>query len=116
MQEYLAENFTRKLSVGELAALCNHSPNHFIIAFTKTLGERPHRYLINLRLDFAERLLVESDLPYGQVASMRGFSSHSHLTSAMSKYRQRMPTMIRAEKINIFTSIMMCRALLRVAQ
>ncbi|MFC6488227.1 AraC family transcriptional regulator, partial [Nitratireductor sp. GCM10026969] len=59
VQEYLAENFTRKLSVGELAALCNHSPNHFIQAFTKTFGQPPYKFLTNMRLDFAERLLVE---------------------------------------------------------
>ncbi|WP_159586051.1 helix-turn-helix domain-containing protein [Chelativorans xinjiangense] len=98
LREYMAENFASKLSVPELAAICGLSPNYFIHAFTRTFGQQPHRYLIGLRLDFAVKLLAETDLPYNQVAFMSGFSSHSHLTSAMSKYRQKTPAMIRTKK------------------
>src|SRR5882757_2353473 len=59
VREYLNSNFTRKVLVTELASVAGVSPNHFIVRFARTFGMPPHRYLINLRLDFAERLLVD---------------------------------------------------------
>jgi len=95
VQEYLRENFARKLSVNELAALCGLSAGHFIQAFTKTFGEPPHKFLVNIRLNFAEKLLIETDMTIAEVAYLSGFSSQSHLTSAMRKYKQATPALIR---------------------
>jgi AraC family transcriptional regulator len=98
LQDYMAENFAGKLSVAELAAICDLSPNHFIHAFTRTFGEQPYRYLIGLRLDHAEKLLLGSELPYGMVATMSGFSSQSHLTATMSRFKGTTPAKIRLNK------------------
>ena len=98
LQEYMAEHLTSKLTVAELASICNLSPNHFIAAFTRTFGEQPYRYLIGLRLDYAKQLIVGSDLPYGVIATMSGFSSHSHLTATMRRYRGTTPATIRLAK------------------
>jgi AraC family transcriptional regulator len=98
VQDYVQENFSRKLAVAELSSLCNLSPGHFIQAFTKTFGEPPHRRLVNLRLDFAEKLLVETDMTIAEVAYLSGFSSQSHLTSAMRRYRQVTPALVRLRR------------------
>ncbi len=96
IREYLEENFTRKLTVGDLASICNLSPGHFLQAFTKTFGEPPHRYLLNLRLDFAEKLLLEPEITIAEVAYLCGFSSQSHLTSTMKRYRNVTPAQIKS--------------------
>lgn len=98
VQEFLDVNFSSKTSVAELAAVSGLSPRHFIQAFTKTFGEPPHKYLLRLRLDFAEKLLVEGDLPIAEVAHLSGFSDQSHLTSTMSKYRGRTPKQVRLQR------------------
>ena len=98
VQEFLDVNFSSKISVAELAAISGLSPRHFLQAFTKTFGEPPHRYLVRLRLDFAEKLLVESDLSIAEVAHLSGFSDQSHLTTTMSKYRDRTPKQVRLER------------------
>ncbi|WP_244731064.1 helix-turn-helix domain-containing protein [Mesorhizobium sp. 113-3-3] len=46
----------------------------------------PHQYGLSLRLDFAEKLLAERP-PFTDLAYLSGFSSQSHLTTAMKKYR-----------------------------
>ena len=95
VRDYLNENFTRQTSVQELAALVDLSPKHFIHAFTKSFGAAPHRYLVDLRLDFAERLLLGGNLAIAEVAYASGFSSQSHLTATMKKYRRMTPTQLR---------------------
>jgi AraC family transcriptional regulator len=95
VKEFLDENFSRKLSVAELAAVSGLSPHYFMQAFTRTFGEPPHQYLVKRRLAFAEKLLVEGKMTIADVAHLSGFSSQSHLTSAMSKYRQMTPMQMR---------------------
>jgi AraC family transcriptional regulator len=95
VQECLDANFSRKLSVAELSAVSGLAPGHFIQAFTKTFGEPPHRHMIKLRLDFAERLLIDGNMTIAEVAHLSGFSSQSHLTATMGKYRRGTPAQLR---------------------
>lgn len=99
VQDFLKEHFADKITVAGLADLCGLSPGHFIHAFTRTFGESPHRYLVKLRLTFATKLLSETNLPIAEVAYLSGFSSQSHLTSAMSKNNQTTPARVRATGI-----------------
>ncbi|MDX3925787.1 MAG: AraC family transcriptional regulator [Shinella sp.] len=98
MRAFLEENFLRKLSIAELAAVADYSPFHFIRAFSKTFGQSPHQYVLNLRLAFAERLLMEGNLPVAEIAHLSGFSSQSHLTAMMRKYRHTTPAKIRSRR------------------
>jgi len=98
VEEYLREHFTEKVHVAELAAVAGISPNHFIVRFAVTFGMPPHRYLINLRLDFTEKLLVESEMPIAEVAYVAGFSDQSHLATTMKRYRGRTPKELRFER------------------
>nr|WP_246252114.1 AraC family transcriptional regulator [Mesorhizobium camelthorni] len=95
VQEFLEVNFSSKISVADLAAVSGLSPRHFIQAFTRTFGEPPHKHLLRLRLSFAERLLVKGEMPIAEVAHLSGFSSQSHLTTAMMKYRRITPMQVR---------------------
>lgn len=96
LQDFLRANLAQKISVNELAALANLSPRQFTHAFTRTFGKSPHRYLLDLRLDHAAGLLAEGQLTIADVAYLSGFSSQSHLTAAMKKYRGITPTLLRS--------------------
>lgn len=98
VRAFLREHFSTSVSVKMLAALCGLSPSRFIHAFTRTFGEPPHRHLMNLRLDRAEQLLSDTKLTIAEIAYLSGFSSQSHLTSAMSKHRRTTPARLRADR------------------
>jgi AraC family transcriptional regulator len=98
VREYLRENRSRKVSVADLAALCELSPGHFIRAFHITFGQSPHQYLLHLRLSEAERLLVGSNLRIPEIAYLSGFSSQSHLTTAMKRHKNITPAMVRSSR------------------
>lgn len=98
IEEFLRVNFTGPLSVAELAAVCGLSPGHFIHGFTQTFGRPPHQYVLSLRLDFAETLLLKGDMKIEEVAHYSGFSSQSHLTTAMRRYRGRTPAQVRQNR------------------
>ncbi|MBZ9944301.1 AraC family transcriptional regulator [Mesorhizobium sp. BR1-1-13] len=100
VQEFLNENFSRKLALAEMAAVCGFSSYHFVRAFSKTFGMPPHQYVLDLRLDFAERLLADSHMTIADIAHLSGFSSQSHFTTMMKKYRQVTPMQARLTKFN----------------
>jgi AraC family transcriptional regulator len=95
VRDYLHEHFRRKLSIAELAKICGLSPGHFAHSFTVTFGVPPHRYLLERRLDFAEKLLRETASTIPEVAFLSGFSSQSHLTNMMRVHRGKTPSRLR---------------------
>lgn len=99
VQEFLNENFSRKLALSEMAAVCGLSPYHFMRAFSKTFGAPPHQYVLDLRLDFAERLLLDRRITIAEIAHLCGFSSQSHFTTIMKKYRGVTPLQVRSGKL-----------------
>ncbi|KUM24156.1 AraC family transcriptional regulator [Mesorhizobium loti] len=99
VQQFLSQNFSRKLSLAEMAAVCELSPYHFARAFSKTFGVSPHQYVVNLRLDFAEKLLADRRMSITDIADLSGFSSQSHFTTTMKKYRNATPQQVRARQV-----------------
>jgi AraC family transcriptional regulator len=95
IRDYLHERFRRKLSIAELAGICGLSPGYFTQAFTKTFGCPPHRYVLERRLEFAEKLLAETRMPVAEVAYLSGFSSQSHLTNMLRVHRGKTPSQYR---------------------
>lgn len=98
VQDHIANNLSLSLSVAELASIAGLSTRHFILAFTRTFGQSPHRHVIEQRLGLAETLLAEGRLPIAEVAYLSGFSSQSHLTTTMRKHRQKTPLQVRRER------------------
>lgn len=95
IEAYLKENFRKPVSVPEMANMLGISAGHFATCFRESFGQTPHQYLTRLRLDEAERCLRETDMPISEIAARLSFSSQSHLTTALRKYRHLTPGEIR---------------------
>lgn len=83
--EYIEHHLDHNLSLAEIAQQSGLSPFHFARRFRQTTGESPHQYVVNLRLEAAQRLLKETDLPVSQIALMTGFSNQGHFTQTFSR-------------------------------
>jgi len=99
IEAYLRENFCNKISIAEMAAQVGISPGHFLTSFRESFGQTPHQYLLTLRLNEAERQLRESDMPLSSIAEMIGFSSQSHMTTALKKNKFATPGEIRRRRL-----------------
>ncbi len=91
MEEHLEE----PLSCGELAASVGLSTRHLERLFRKYVGRTPTRYYLELRLDRARLLLVQTSLSALDVALACGFVSASHFTKC---YRDRFGRTPREER------------------
>jgi AraC family transcriptional regulator len=78
--EYIEENLDNDLSLEAMAAEVNLSPIYLARAFKAAVGQSPHRYVLNRRIERAKELLRNTEMPVVDVALSTGFSSQSHLS------------------------------------
>jgi len=77
VRDYINDNFSRNLTLGELAQIAGLSPFHLIHLFSKRLGLPPHAYLTQVRVNRARDLLINGRA-LAEVAQETGFVDQSH--------------------------------------
>lgn len=98
IEAYLRENYMRKLSIEKMSDVLGVSGGHFLTSFRTSFGQTPHQYLLMLRLNAAEEMLVDTDICLAEIADRAGFSSQSHMTTALKKYRMVTPGELRRRR------------------
>ncbi len=93
--DYMSAHFAQPLTLEQLAAEACISKFHFNRLFTRKIGQSPHRYLANLRLDAAHRMLGSTGLTMAQVGVKCGYPSSSHFSAAFSRRFSMSPTECR---------------------
>ncbi len=76
---YLREHLEESVRLDELAELLPLSVSHFCRSFKETFGDTPHAYIIRLRLELAQKLMLTTDDSLSQIALASGFSDQAHL-------------------------------------
>jgi transcriptional regulator GlxA family with amidase domain len=82
LQDYISAHPAENLSLSALAGRLHMSPRHFARVFSAEVGVSPGRYVEQVRLETARRLLVESDVPTEAVARAAGFGNYQALRRA----------------------------------
>lgn len=84
-KELLDARLDGAVSLADLASACDLSVRHFTRAFRQTLGQSPHSWLVERRLDKAQGLLKLSDRALSDIATACGFASQSHFTRVFTR-------------------------------
>lgn len=79
------------LTQSDLAAVVGLSPRQLERLFRRYLNETPTRYYLELRLQRARRLLLETSLSVLDVAMCCGFVSASHFSKCYRNFFKRTP-------------------------
>ncbi|UXT97960.1 helix-turn-helix transcriptional regulator [Agrobacterium tumefaciens] len=95
VENYIRSHIGEPLSIERLAQIADLSPSHFLRAFRQTTGSPPHRFVLAMRIEAAERLLLTTDMPLARIASLTGFANHSHMTAALKQHRALTPSALR---------------------
>ncbi|ASV84169.1 helix-turn-helix domain protein [Ochrobactrum quorumnocens] len=95
VRDYIRANISDRLSIERLAQVARLSPSHFLRAFRHTVGQSPHQYVLATRLEMAEDLIVTTDMSLSIIAKLTGFSTHSHMSASMRRYKFTTPRALR---------------------
>ncbi len=79
VREFLKENYTKNISIGQLSKAVNLSPYYLIRSFHKNYGLPPHAYQNQLKLQAAKEDLLKSK-SMASIALEHGFYDQSHFT------------------------------------
>lgn len=85
IKDYIEDNLGSELAIANLAALVPMSQFHFARGFKTLVGEPPHRYILQRRIERAKVLLKVTRLSSAEIAYQVGFSNPSHFTAQFRK-------------------------------
>lgn len=85
LQVWIAENLHRQLSLPILANRVAMSARNFERVFTRELGVSPARYVLQMRIEAAQRMLERTRKGLDQIALACGFSSADGMRRAFMR-------------------------------
>ncbi|RYG66377.1 AraC family transcriptional regulator [bacterium] len=83
--QFCEANFSRDLSVEQLADITNFSGSHFTRLFKQEVGMAPAAYLRHLRLQHGQKLLRETLHAVADIAQLCGFTDATGFSRAFQK-------------------------------
>lgn len=95
LQQYLAENYVKPLTIEDMCAISNYSPSRLRTIFKEELGTSPIQYLRDIRLKHAELLLLETDVSVNYIASKVGFENATYFCRLFRNTHLMTPTEYR---------------------
>lgn len=89
---YMDENFSRDITLEELARLCGVSLQHFCRVFRRQFGMRPMEYLAQRRIAEAKRLLSSTGYSVSDISRMTGYSTPTYFGTVFRRYEGMSPS------------------------
>lgn len=83
---YINANFKEKIINSDLAKLTGYHEYYLNRIFKKQTGMTIHKYILQVRLSEARKLLLTTDIPLHSIAEMTGFGSDTHLSNCFKNY------------------------------
>ena len=97
MVGFIQKNYTRKISLKEIALSGAVGQSKCCKLFAKYFGQTPNTYLNQYRLNKSLEYLQNSDLPITEIALSVGFSGASYYTELFRKCFGKSPTEFRKD-------------------
>lgn len=106
---YMRQHFNEGITLEAVASQAYLHPVYFSSLFRETMGVRFSKYLMDMRLEYAKRLLINSKHSITEICYMSGFTSLSHFLrcfktaygTSPKKYREQ-----NADKTSVFSKSM----------
>lgn len=92
---YLNKNYTRNVSLDEIASFAAMNPAAFCRYFKSKTGKSFKNYLLDMRISYACKLLLMEDISISQLSSKCGFETISHFNKTFKKNTGYVPSKYR---------------------
>jgi AraC family transcriptional regulator len=91
-QELIHQHFAERLSLYGIANTIQVNPSHLARTFRKHFHCSIGEYVRRLRIEYAVREMLESDLSLAEIALASGFSDQSHFNHEFKRHMLITPT------------------------
>jgi AraC-like DNA-binding protein len=76
--QYILNNFTKQITLEEIAKIAHLSPNGFCRYFKSRIKKTFSKFLMEVRIGHSCKLLAESDKPVAEICYESGFNNFSN--------------------------------------
>jgi AraC family transcriptional regulator len=97
LEQYLATNIDRRISLDDMAAAAGLSKMHFAAQFRATTGFRPHEYLLFKRIEQAKMVMAATEMSLVEVAFSVGFNAQTHFSTVFKRFTGQSPARWKQE-------------------
>lgn len=94
---YIQRNIMQDITLRSIAQACACSESTVSHLFKEYTNQSVKKYIMNLRMKQAEKLLLTSDLPITNIALLCGFSNSNYFSTAFRKTHDMSPAEYRKE-------------------
>jgi AraC-like DNA-binding protein len=99
--EYILKNYRKKIHLNELADLLYMTPTSFSRYFTTTNNKGFAKFISELRVKHACKLLMETDLSIATISERSGFKTLSNFNKQFKDLMKKKPTDYKTEFLNL---------------
>ncbi len=78
MLAFIQENYAQQISLTKIAQSAGISKSEAARCFEKLVQKSPGRYLMDLRLEKAQQMLIQGHVSIAEIAEKSGFGSSSY--------------------------------------
>lgn len=93
--DYINSNYSKEISNSELASLAGYHEYHLNRLFLKHTGTSMHNYILNMRINEAKHLILNTELPFNIIAENVGFKNYTNFSSYFKKIFSMSPVAYR---------------------
>lgn len=101
IENTMLENFQYDLKVEDFAQLCGRSKSAFKRDFKIIFQTTPARWIMSKRLEYAKKLLFNTDLNINQICYESGFKNNSHFVKLFKEKYKLPPNRFKMKYMNL---------------
>jgi AraC family transcriptional regulator len=98
--DYIHLHLTDEISLKSIAAHINMSRFHFCRLFKESMGITPYQYLLQMRIEQAKQLLLQSSASVAEIAAEAGFADQSQLSRHFKRIVGVSPKQFAQQSVN----------------
>lgn len=97
--QYIQDHFREPLSVEQLAAFCHLSKYYYSKMFKAYTGVTPYDYLLDIRIQYSQQLLLNTTATIEEIAHEIGFADSANFIVCFKKRTSMTPLQFRKQQV-----------------
>ena len=95
VMNYIKDNYKERIHISQLSTILNICDDHLIRLFKETIGITPMKYINRVRLEEAQKLLVNTECSVTEISFVVGFSNVSYFSKLFTDVFELTPSRYR---------------------
>lgn len=97
---YIETNFMQPITVKQLAEMKGYNTVYFSNKFKSAFSISPQQFIINRRIEQAQKLLLTTDLSINEIALKSGFFNNNYFNECFKKFYNMSPSKFRKKVLD----------------